>query len=147
MWRSHCPSRGACLHDNDMLIPADYGREVLERAREGYEVSNLQRFIFYLTASHSSKTLSGRKMLSQCVPESVVQNLDGGGSLAMTREAYFGIGGFDESFIGWGGEDNEFWQRAQTRRVWAFGYLPTVHLWHANQSGKNEEERPTARLF
>ena len=67
----------------------------------------------------------------------------------MTRDAYFAIGGFDEAFIRWGGEDNEFWQRAQTRRFWSFGYLPFVHLWHTNQSGKHKQkhERPTASLF
>jgi hypothetical protein len=57
--------------------------------------------------------------------------------VATTREAFEGIGGMDESFIGWGGEDNEFWERAQTCRVWAYGCLPMVHLWHNRQSDKS----------
>ena len=71
--------------------------------------------------------------LTDAAPEVIVQNLEGGGSVATTREAFESIGGMDESFIGWGGEDNEFWQRAQTCRVWPYGYLPIVHLWRPSQ--------------
>ena len=135
------------LHDNDMLVPAQYGREIIKRVREGFEVINLQRFTFYLTASHSAKVLAGAESLSNCLSETVVQNLLGGGTVAITRGAYFAIGGFDESFIGWGGEDNEFWQRAQTRRVWPFAYLPVIHLWHLAQIDKFHHVRPTAELL
>ena len=40
-----------------------------------------------------------------------------GGTIALEREAYFEIGGYDECFVGWGGEDNEFFQRCQTTKV------------------------------
>lgn len=46
------------------------------------------------------------------------------------------IGGFDEEFIGWGGEDNEFWDRCLTRKTWEWTYLPIVHVWHEPQQGK-----------
>lgn len=39
-----------------------------------------------------------------------------------------------------GGEDVEFWQRAMTRRVWNYGFLPLVHLWHPDQPGKAQEK-------
>jgi GT2 family glycosyltransferase len=135
------------LHDNDMLVAADYGRQIIERVRQSHEVINLKRFIFYVTASHSAKALSGEEYLTDCLSESVVQNLEGGGSIAITREAYFAIGGFDESFIGWGGEDNEFWERAQTRRVWPYGHLPFIHLWHPAQTDKFNQRRSTATLL
>ncbi|HXH40006.1 MAG TPA: galactosyltransferase-related protein, partial [Thermoanaerobaculia bacterium] len=67
--------------------------------------------------------------------EEVIQNLHGG-SVAITRGAYAAIGGFDEDFVGWGGEDNDFWERAETLRATRFGYLPIVHLWHAPQPEK-----------
>ncbi len=70
-----------------------------------------------------------------------MQNAEAGGSIALSRDAFHAIGGYDESFVGWGGEDNEFWERAQTRRVWPYGYLPFVHLWHAPQPEKLQPSR------
>ena len=135
------------LHDNDLLAPQDYSSELADRCNEGYEVINLKRFIFYAGESLSKRLFHARESLMDEPPETIMQNALGGGSLAVTRDAYFALGGFDESFVGWGGEDNEFWERAQTLSVWPFGYLPFVHLWHPDQVGKFSQERFTARLF
>ena len=135
------------LHDNDMVVPRDYASQHLARVRDGYDVVNLKRFIFFLSRGHSERVMSAGQLDLEEAPESIMQNAEGGGSLAITREAYFAIGGFDESFVGWGGEDNEFWDRAQSRRVWPYGYLPLVHLWHSAQPGKQDCKRATASLF
>jgi hypothetical protein len=135
------------LHDNDLLVPQCYAAEILKRAREGYEVINLKRFIFYLSQTHTEQALESASLDFSEPPKSIMQNAEGGGSLAISREAYSAIGGFDEAFLGWGGEDNEFWQRAQTRSVWPYGYLPLLHLWHEAQSEKGEPERNTAALL
>jgi GT2 family glycosyltransferase len=90
------------------------------------------------------------RLIIQIAPERIVQNLEAGGSIAVGRDAYFAIGGFDESFIGWGGEDNEFWDRAQTRKVCPYGFLPLVHLWHPGQPDKHYvggQGRYTGELF
>jgi len=131
------------LHDNDMLVPAAYAAEILARVKDGYEVVNLKRLIFYLPKIYTKKIFSTWTILGDVTPETVVQNLEAGGSIATTKDAYFAIGGFDESFAGWGGEDNEFWERAKTRNVWPYGYLPIIHLWHAPQIEKlkNGESR------
>jgi len=143
----HTRGRVLVLHDNDMLVPADYAARVLEQVRDEYEVINLKRFIFYLTERHTESVFSGRGGLTDQAPLSIVQNLEGGGSVAITRVAYEQIGGFDESFVGWGGEDNEFWDRAQTLRVWPFAYLPIVHLWHEPQAGKSDRDNPTRNRY
>lgn len=134
------------LHDNDMLAPRDYASQHLARIGKRYEVVNLKRFIFFLSQGHSERLVSKNELVLDEAPESIMQNAEGGGSLAITRDAYFAVGGFDESFVGWGGEDNEFWERAQTRRVWPYGYLPLLHLWHPAQPGKLESKRSTAAL-
>lgn len=133
------------LHDNDMLVPNQYAAELLARYKEGYEVINLKRFIFYLNDAHSLRMFSANALLTDQAPEVVVQNLEAGGSIAIARDAYFAIGGFDESFVGWGGEDNEFWERATTRRLWPYGYLPIVHLWHPAQKEKTQSEQALAK--
>jgi GT2 family glycosyltransferase len=135
------------LHDNDLLAPRRYAAELLARHSQGYEVINLKRFIFYLSEAQSTRLFSAERFAPTEAPEAVMQNAEGGGGLGVARDAYFAVGGFDESFVGWGGEDNEFWERATTRTVWPYGYLPLVHLWHAPQAGKLERERNTAELF
>jgi hypothetical protein len=135
------------LHDNDMLVPADYAAQILARMKQSYEVVNLKRFVFYLNESHTQAVFDGRKTLLDEAPETIVQNLEAGGSVAITREAYERIGGMDESFIGWGGEDNEFWERAQICKVWPYGGLPIVHLWHFNQPGKSDEKSSGKKHF
>lgn len=109
------------LHDNDLVVPADYAAELLRLANEGYEAIDRKRFVFY-RGEHGEI-------------EQVVQNVRGG-SVAITRDAYAAVGGFDEAFVGWGGEDVEFWERAETRRATAAGALPLVHLWHPAQPEK-----------
>lgn len=133
------------FHDNDMLIPQAYAAELWARFQEGYEAVNLKRFVFYLTDTHSRAICSAAVLTPPQPAEAIVQNLEAGGSVAMSRDAFFAIGGFDESFIGWGGEDNELWERAQTRSVWPYAYLPIIHLWHPSQPRKGDPENPTAR--
>ena len=141
-------ARGKVLvfHDNDMLVPQAYASELWARSQEGYEVINLKRFIFYLNEAHSRGVCAGDRRLSAMPAEAIVQNLEAGGSVAMARDAFFAIGGYDEAFVGWGGEDNEFWQRALTRKAWPYAYLPIVHLWHAPQAGK-QQNPPAVRRF
>lgn len=128
------------LHDNDLLVPASYARKAVQLVSAGYEVINPKRFIFYLSASATDE-LAMREGFDfrapAFVPLSVLENATGGGSLVLTKEAFEAVGRMDESFEGWGGEDVEFWQRAQTRRVWNYGFLPLIHLWHPPQAGKN----------
>lgn len=135
------------LHDNDMVIPADYSKEILAKVKNGFEVVNLKRFIFYLTEKHSAAMFENAYSLDAHAPESIMQNSEGGGSIAITKKAYQTIGGFDESFIGWGGEDNEFWERAQTLPLWPYAYLPLVHLWHAAQPGKAQSDNQTLKHY
>lgn len=135
------------LHDNDMLIPIDYASEILPIINKGYEVVNLKRFIFYLTEVHTQLLFENQYRLLEQAPESIVQNLEAGGSIAIGRDAFKKIGGMDESFIGWGGEDNEFWERAQTLKVWSWAYLPIVHLWHPAQPEKHKANNSTLNHY
>ncbi|MBV9071310.1 MAG: glycosyltransferase [Acidobacteria bacterium] len=135
------------LHDNDMLVPMRYAAEVVAHANAGWEAIDLKRFIFYLTENDTARVLHEGQLRLDERTEIVIQNLHGG-SVAVTREAYDAIGGFDEAFIGWGGEDVEFWERASTRRATAFGFLPIVHLWHAPQAEKLQvNEAPALKLY
>jgi GT2 family glycosyltransferase len=140
-------TRGAILvlHDNDMLVPRRYAAEAVAIRRDGYEVMNLKRFVFYLGERESLRVMARKAIEGR--PDFVVQNLEGGGSVAIDRDTFFAVGGFDEAFVGWGGEDNEFWERCADRAVWPWGYLPLVHLHHDEQAGKGRRDRATAALL
>jgi hypothetical protein len=144
---SHARGRVLVLHDNDLLMPIDYAAELLRRIARGYELVNLKRFVFYLSNTHTQAVFGGQAGLADQAPETTVQNTRGGGSVAITASGFERIGGMDETFVGWGGEDNEFWERAQTLKVWPWANLSLVHLWHAPQPGKREAESQTARHY
>ena len=142
-------ARGAMLvlHDNDLMVPVDYTYELVTRMKSGWQAINLKRFGFYLSQRHTERIFEGRSNLIDHPPEMITQNLEAGGSVAIARDAYLSIGGMDEGFVGWGGEDNEFWDRAQTLRVWPYGCLPYVHLWHPSQPGKYDGANPTLARY
>ena len=131
------------FHDNDMLLPVVYAAELLKKFIAGFQVVNLKRFIFYLTRQHTDHVFANESITME-PPECILQNLTGGGSLAVEKKAYFAIGGFDEGFVGWGGEDVEFWERAQTLKVYNFHHLPLIHLWHSSQPEKTADKNSQA---
>lgn len=130
------------LHDNDMLIPAKYVSNIAQIVNNGYQVVNPKRYVFYLTKIHTAEIVNGTKTFSSSAPDYIVQNLEAGGSMAITLDSYVSLGGMDESFVGWGGEDNEFWERCRTLRTWIWGYEPVIHLWHPSQPLKHHQHNP-----
>lgn len=136
--------RALVLHDNDLLVPAGYAMEAVRLVQAGHEVINHKRFIFYLSEAATDEVLANGRLDARAplfAPTAVLENATGGGSLAMDRAVFEALGRMDGSFVGWGGEDVEFWQRARTRRVWNYGFLPLVHLWHPAQPGKTPEKK------
>src|SRR5262249_45492635 len=95
----------------------------------------LGRFVFYLSEAHTHGILAEGARLDCEPPERIMQNFKGG-TLAIRRETYFQLGGFDEGFVGWGGEDNEMYDRCRTAAGYPYGYLPLVHLYHSPQPSK-----------
>jgi len=135
------------LHDNDICVPAHYARELLKLFSQGYQAMRLQRFIFYLDPPSTEAITRAHRIPETLGLHSVLQNGQGP-TIAVDREAYFQLGGHDEAFVGWGGEDNEFFQRCQTLSFYPYMYLPLVHLYHEPQQGKgNHRGRETAALL
>lgn len=123
-------------HDGDILVPSRYAQEIIKHLRNGEnDVVHLQRFLFCLNQGDTEGIFVTPDFLVRCVPERVRQNWQGG-TLAISKEAFYQIGGYDQRFVGWGGEDNEFFDRCRTLRAFRSGYLPFIHLWHEPQPAK-----------
>jgi hypothetical protein len=129
-------------HDGDILVPSAYASALLETLDQGYDSVHIQRFLFYLGPADSLRVQTSGNWAG-CCPEDVRHNWVGG-TLAIRRDAYFGIGGFDERFVDWGGEDNEFFSRCVTLRHCRHGFVPFVHLWHPPQANKSGPGRDAA---
>jgi predicted glycosyltransferase involved in capsule biosynthesis len=58
-----------------------------------------------------------------------------GGVFVIGREAYLRLGGFDERFLGWGGEDNAMSIKLERTgmRLAEYGECPALHLWHPRE--------------
>ena len=143
-------AKSSCVifHDNDLLVSNSYAVETLKLVRKGFDFVNLKRFIFYLSEA-SSNTLRLTSRLNETLDvESIMQNAEGGGSIGCSLKAFHAIGGFDQRFAGWGGEDNEFWERAQTLNLWPYGNQCLIHQWHGAQVEKLDlDNAPTLKLY
>lgn len=124
------------FHDGDMLAPADYVQSALDLMWRGYQGARVPRLVFYPDRATSEAIQGGRSLLGIQQVGEVRQNCRGI-SLVMQKTAYWEIGGHDESFYGWGGEDDEILQRAETLNFYPGGFMPFVHLWHPVQKEKH----------
>jgi glycosyltransferase involved in cell wall biosynthesis len=127
------------LHDADVVVPERYLAAILERAGTGeWDAIRPIRFLFYPGEAASAAWIETGRL--PAAVERVTQNFPGG-STAVRRDIYWELGGHDERFVGWGGEDTEFLDRLRTRRVYPGGYAPALHLWHAPADKKRTGDR------
>jgi hypothetical protein len=116
------------LMDNDLCLPRAFASEVW-RVLASFDAARLHRFVFYLDDATSRAVMQTRSFDVRPALTHVLQN-SVGGVTAIRTSAYAAIGGHDERFAGWGGEDIEFYDRCRTLRFQEQAYLPVVHLHH-----------------
>jgi glycosyltransferase involved in cell wall biosynthesis len=121
--------------DADLLLPSKFAAECA-RVLDHVDGVRPGRFVFYLDRS-SSERLSADFKLKPTSIESVVANTPM--PLAVRTSTFWEVGGHDESYVGWGGEDSEFLDRLRTRSVCEGGWMPLVHAWHPAAPGKQGE--------
>ena len=128
------------IHDADIVPPGTYVESVLQRLNEGWDAVRAMRFLFCLEREDTEKFMRGNgAYLPKRVPL-VMQNFPGA-STAVHKDTYFRIGGHDEDFLGWGGEDLEFYDRLKTVRLFPGSYSPGIHLWHTASEKKISGDR------
>ena len=97
------------FQDGDVCVPARYARELVDTIeRRGHAAASVQRFLFYLSQVDSQSVQKSDTFASGMRPILIFQNWKGG-TIAIRKDAFTSIGGFDEGFVDWGGEDDEFY--------------------------------------
>ena len=124
------------LLDADMLVPSRYAAECARVLRE-VEAARPARFLFCLDAGSTQRCTQLGRIDESADLESIIANTPM--PLAVRADTYRDIGGHDESYAGWGGEDSEFLDRLRTRLLSEGGWMPVLHLWHAPAAGKQGE--------
>lgn len=124
----HASGRYLVIHDADMVVPCDYASRIREVLDAGFDAMLLPRFLFYLNEDDSRRFLEkyDGSRIESC--GRVVQNNPT--PIAIRAETFWKIGGMDESFFGWGGEDDEFVDRLSGQRFYRGMCFPMIHLWH-----------------
>jgi len=99
--------------DADMILPGTALRQALAMCAERFDAVNPYGHIVDLTEAETRRFLRGsldlgrelRQQLHDRVPQGEYLCFCGG-ICVFRRDVYFALGGMDERFIGWGGEDD-----------------------------------------
>lgn len=138
-------ARHLLLHDADILVPQNYLKEIVTRLDSQWCAIRPIRLLFCLSREKSTQLIESHSVENITAVRDVMQNFPGG-SVALRRHTYHNIGGMDERFVGWGGEDNEFLDRLHTTNMFKGSFIPAIHLWHPSAPNKKNGDRNAAVL-
>ena len=127
------------IADADMVIPHGTILKIIDEFNHGSDAINPYLELVDLSQAHTIAVLSGNKSLQETHyqmdvnRESIGHNLPFcGGIFAISAKLFTGIGGMDERFSGWGGEDNAVTLKVQwyAKKMVTLESETAYHLWH-----------------
>lgn len=131
------------IGDADMIMPGEALDRALTVCRDHYDAVNPYSNLVDLTEAETRSLLQGdtriadiqRALLQDRRPEGEHLCFCGGICL-YRREVYFALGGMDERFLGWGGEDDAMSANLEryTNRIAVQRDTVAYHLWHPRPS-------------
>ncbi len=116
------------MHDADILAATSYGPDILARFATS-DAFHIGSVVLYANPD-GTESINSRQTVTPVPCDRIVGYFEGG-SLAATKKAYWSIGGFNESFYGYGCEDCDFFARLSSLK--SFFNERThkfLHLWH-----------------
>ncbi len=139
---AHARGNWLLLIDGDLLLPNN-ALQLFSKIPSSIYAIWPARMIFHASQDATREMYSANiiNFLSS-QPTKVIQNNPT--PVAISREVYWSIGGHDEGFEGWGGEDVEFRDRLRTVEVSEAGIIPIGHLWHPDAPKKVNGDRNSA---
>lgn len=128
----------AVIADSDTWVPYTQLAQAVTTAQTGVLCAAFTH-VAELTEHTTSAILQGRTPTTLGVQRIRVTDMETQSSmLAIGRDLWDRVGGFDTRFHGWGGEDNAFWKSCTLHagppeRIPG----PAYHLWHPPSAGKH----------
>lgn len=115
------------MHDADILLRADYTSTIYNLLKI-YDACHIGKTVIYADEASTSAVINKRKVSSGDLAINRVVGYYEGGSLACKLKTYWGVGGFNEDFKGYGCEDCDFFSRLASVDKWM--NTRTEHLLH-----------------
>lgn len=129
--------------DADVVVDEVALDQAIEACRRGLDAAKPYRTIVDLTPDESRRIREGDRdfvppRATEYPPDREAQRefvVFAGGVFVIGREAYLRVGGFDERFLGWGGEDDAMSIKLERSgmRLAEYGERPALHLWHPRE--------------
>jgi len=134
------------FHDNDLLCPPTFLVDTVQDFKKSLCAGTTWSNVNYLNKNFSTKILSNKVKLTDVERDDVVGTYSSatvhGGSIWAERQLFFDIKGFDESFEGWGCEDDAFWLKVKSTLKWTNGKRTSLyHLYHEASGIEVDEAR------
>jgi hypothetical protein len=127
------PRQVIVFNDADTLCPPEQIREAVRLAAEA--PGRVAAFdIYQRLTRRATESLTSWRDAAEATVEAELFSPPSNGCMAISRASFEEVGGYDESFVGWGYEDCEFNHRCallfgEPRRVPGEAY----HLWHGER--------------
>jgi GT2 family glycosyltransferase len=129
------------FNDADTIVPLDQILEAMTLAAEAPGLVYGYDLYVRLTREGTEAYTAGddEDMLLSRPIEKTFTNSGSMGCVAIQAECFRAVGGFDESYVGWGWEDIDFAMRCGDR--WPARRVPgpAYHLWHGD---RNDDDSP-----
>lgn len=130
------------------LLPPEKLDQYISTFQSGYALVKPYRRVIDLTPEQTQGAREGKIDLSSLT--SMPQDRTGigehlvlcGGMFMIRHSAFVHVGGWDERFLGWGGEDDAFSYAVQRARLSTLEYddQAVLHLWHPRSTSSLQED-------
>lgn len=136
----------AIIADSDSWVPSS---QLYEAVREARRTNRLVSCLTEVREISEAETMgmlsSGWRPLAKPLDELELEKIRTNDletqsvMLAITRNLWERVGGFDQGFVGWGGEDNDLWNACAAATGEPLRISgPAYHLWHTPASRKHQ---------
>jgi Glycosyltransferase like family 2 len=131
----------AVIADADSFVPREQLLEAVETARISGRLTSALTFVCQFDQAFTESFIRDGLVVMQNFRIEHVRTKPietQSNCIVVPRRLWDEIGGFDERFIGWGGEDNAFWRAAEIRRACVERVTGAAfHLWHEPVSDRS----------